>query len=163
MRGADGAGCELVAAQLGHAGLGGAHQREDALGVVAHSAQEHAALERVAEAHGEGRQRVAIALRHRRAEGAGIGVHEPDALLVADDRRGHEGFGAGEQADRARVAVHVLDQDRGAAPQHLGLAQARPEPARRQAVLAGWMDALGHERAPLQREHRRPPEAGALA
>ena len=152
-----------MAAKLGHAGLGGTHQRQYALGVVAHSTQEHAALDRVAEARCEGRQGVAIALRHRRAEDAGVGVHETYALLVADDRRGHEGVGAGEQADRARVAVHVLDQDRGAAPQDLGLAQPRAEPARRQAVLARWVDALGHERTSLQREHRRSAEAGALA
>jgi hypothetical protein len=84
--------------------------------VVAHSPQEHAALDRVAETRCEGSQGIAIALRHRRAKGAGVGVHEAYALLVADDRRSHEGVGAGEQADRARVAIHILDQDRGAAP-----------------------------------------------
>ena len=37
--------------------------------------------------------------------GAGIGVDEPDALLLADDRRGDEGLCSGEQADSAWVAA----------------------------------------------------------
>ena len=107
--------------------------------MVAHPAQEHAPLERVAESDGEGPQRVAIALRQRGA----VGVDEPDALLVAHDRRRDERLGSGEQANRAGVRVHVLDKDHRSAPQHLGLAQARPKSIWRQAVFARGMDALG--------------------
>ena len=124
---------------------------------------EHAPFERVAEPFGEHGQRVPVELGHRLSHRARIGVDEPDRLLLADDRRGHEGPCPIEHSDSAWVAAHILDEDRRAAPQHLGFAQPGPELIGLRPVSVGWVHALCDQRASLQAEDGRARKPGSLA
>jgi hypothetical protein len=68
-----------------------------------------------------------------------------------------------EHSGSAWIAADVLDENRRAAPQHLGFAQSRTELMGPRTVSVSRIDALGDQRASLQAEDRSAPESGALA
>ena len=100
-------------------------------------------------------------------------MHQRDGALVAHDRSGDEGGGAGKEAERARVAEGVLDQHRPLPAQHLRLVEAgserrriggeRRELGELLRIEVAPVNALERERSPADAEHGGAVEAEVLA
>ena len=74
-------------------------------------------------------------------------MHQRDGALVAHDRRGDEGGGAGKEAERARVAEGVLDQHGPLPAQHLRLVEAGSERRRVGGERRELVELLGFRSA----------------